>query len=65
MSTKSSVLYDEKMDIHIYKEFMDDFYYIDCNGAKMKITGDCADEINKAVIRKNKALLWRLKIQRY
>ena len=38
MSTKSSIMYDEKSDIHVYREMMDDYYYISCGISEMKIT---------------------------
>jgi hypothetical protein len=47
MSTKSSVLYDEETDIHIYHEMMDNKFYIECGDGKMKITGILAIEIEK------------------
>lgn len=48
MSTKSSVMYDEKTDIHIYHELLDNQYYISCNFEKMQIDGKLAKEIEKA-----------------
>jgi hypothetical protein len=38
MSTKSSIIYNEETDIHIYREMYDDCYYISCSFSKMKIT---------------------------
>ena len=47
MSTKSSVLYDEKTDIHIYREMMDNKFYISCGDEIIKITGRLAIEIER------------------
>lgn len=38
MSTKSSIMYDEESDIHVYREMLDDNYYLSCGEWKMKIT---------------------------
>ena len=38
MSTKSSIMYDEESDIHVYREMLDDYYYISCGISEMKIT---------------------------
>jgi hypothetical protein len=38
VSTKSSILYDEKSDIHIYREMLDDHYYFSRGDFKVRIT---------------------------
>lgn len=38
MSTKSSIMYDEESDIHVYREMLDDCYYISCGDWEMKVT---------------------------
>ena len=38
MSTKSSIMYNEESDIHVYREMLDDHYHISCGISDMKIT---------------------------
>lgn len=37
MSTKSSIMYDEESDIHVYREMLDDCFYISCGISEMKL----------------------------
>jgi hypothetical protein len=38
MSTKSSIMYNEESDIYVYREMLDDCYYISCGNQEMKVT---------------------------